>query len=335
MGLLKKKKRKPQKKKVVKPTPKAKPKQWIPPFAMAGKCSQQKMFNNTNPIPDIPKLTEAKPSYTIPTPASFPEAVITAEKAERPIRQREQFAKKEFLKTFRKLTYRWRSWDVWTDFVTLVACTISNAVDKLHYEEREATYMRIITKYNKEEQTLFPELFAQLVLALEDNPEQDFLGDIYTELGLNSKEHKQIFTPYHICHLMAELTFGDLVKDVEEKGFITIHDACCGAGATLIAATNLAKVKLGKADLNFQNHILITGQDIDPLVTMMCYIQISLLGVAGYFKVGSTFTEPMADGDSLDDYWFTPMYFFPVWTFRRMWRSLDKLTEGGQVNGDS
>lgn len=335
MGLLKKKKRKPQKKKVVKPTPKTKPKQWIPPFAMAGKRSQQKMLNDTNPIPDIPKLTEAKPSYTIPTPASFPEAVISAEKAERPIRQREQFAKKEFLKTFHKLTYRWRSWDIWTDFVTLIACTISNTVDKLHYEEREATYMRIITKYNKDEQALFPQLFAQLVLALEDNPEQDFLGDIYTELGLNSKEHKQIFTPYHICHLMAELTFGDLAKDVEEKGFITIHDACCGAGATLIAAANVAKMKLGEADLNFQNHILITGQDIDPLVTMMCYIQLSLLGVAGYFKVGNAFTEPMADGDSLDDYWFTPMYFFPIWTFRRMWRSLDKLTEGGPVNGDS
>lgn len=44
MGLLKKKKRKPQKKKVVKPTPKAKPKQWIPPFTMAGKRSQQKMI---------------------------------------------------------------------------------------------------------------------------------------------------------------------------------------------------------------------------------------------------------------------------------------------------
>lgn len=335
MGLLKKKKRKPQKKKVVKPTPKTKPKQWIPPFAMAGKRSQQKMLNDTNPIPDIPKLTEAKPSYTIPTPASFPEAVISAEKAERPIRQREQFAKKEFLKTFHKLTYRWRSWDIWTDFVTLIACTISNTVDKLHYEEREATYMRIITKYNKDEQALFPQLFAQLVLALEDNPEQDFLGDIYTELGLNSKEHKQIFTPYHICHLMAELTFGDLAKDVEEKGFITIHDACCRAGATLIAAANVAKMKLGEADLNFQNHILITGQDIDPLVTMMCYIQLSLLGVAGYFKVGNAFTEPMADGDSLDDYWFTPMYFFPIWTFRRMWRSLDKLTEGGPVNGDS
>lgn len=335
MGLLKKKKkRKPQQKKVVKSDPKAKPKQWTPPFTMAGKRSQQKMLDDGNPIRDIPKLAEAKPTYTMPTPAPLSATETPVEKA-KPVRPKEEIARKEFLKTFRKLTYRWRSWDIWTDFVTLFACTISNSVDKLHYEEREATYMRIIAKYNKDEQALFSELFARLVLALEDDSEQDFLGDIYTELGLNSDEHKQIFTPYHICHLMAEVTFGDLAKDVEEKGFVTIHDTCCGAGATLIAAANVAKVKLAKADLNFQNHILITGQDIDPLVTMMCYIQLSLLGVAGYFKVGNALTDPMTDEDSLDNYWFTPMYFFPVWTFRRMWRSLDKLTEGGSTNGDS
>lgn len=334
MGLLKKKKRKPQQKKVVKSTPKGPPKQWTPPFAMTGKRSQQKMLDDANPIKDIPKLTASKPTYTIPAPVSLPAAETPTEEV-KPVRPKEELARKEFLKIFHKLTYRWRSWDIWTDFVTLVACTISNSVDKLHYEEREALYMRTITKYNKDKQALFPELFAQLVLALEDNPEQDFLGSIYTELGLNSAEHKQIFTPYHICHLMAEITFGDLAKDVEEKGFVTVHDNCCGAGATLIAAANVAKIKLEKVGLNFQNHILITGQDIDPLVTMMCYIQLSLLGVAGYFKVGNALLEPMTDEDSLDNYWFTPMYFFPVWTFRRMWRSLDKLTEGGPANANS
>ena len=40
---------------------------------------------------------------------------------------------------------------------------------------------------------------------------------MYTSVLLNSKEHKQIFTPYHICHMMAEITFGDLVTQVEEK----------------------------------------------------------------------------------------------------------------------
>ena len=236
-------------------------------------------------------------------------------------------AQKEFLKTFHSLTIRRRDWDIWTDFVTMAACSISNAVDKFHFDEREKTYLRIVNKYDKEERQLFPQLLAYTVLALEENPEQDFLGDIYTELGLNSKEHKQIFTPYHICHMMAEITFGDLVTQVEEKGYVEINDCCCGAGATLIAAANVAKYKLEKAGLNFQNHILVTGQDIDYLVTMMCYIQLSLLGVAGYFKVGNALTEPMTDHDDLSTYWFTPMYFFPVWHYRRIWHSIDKLFE--------
>lgn len=231
------------------------------------------------------------------------------------------------MKTFQSLTNRWRSWDIWTDFITMTACAISNSVDKLHFDEREKTYLRIINKYNKQERKLFPQLFAYVVLALEENPDQDFLGDIYTELGLNSKEHRQIFTPYNVCYFMAEVTIGDLAKQVEEKGVVEIHDCCCGAGATLIAAVNVAKEKLYETDFNYQNHILVTGQDIDYLVTMMCYIQLSLLGVAGYFKVGNALTEPMTDHDDLSTYWFTPMYFFPVWHYRRIWHSIDKLFE--------
>ena len=259
-----------------------------------------------------------KPDIQPPIQKSEPQKVV----------RKPRTAQKEFLKTFHCLAVRWRDWDIWTDFVTMAACSISNAVDKFHFDEREKTYLRIINKYEKEEQQLFPQLLAYTVLALEENPEQDFLGDIYTELGLNSKEHKQIFTPYHICHMMAEITFGDLVTQVEEKGYVEINDCCCGAGATLIAAANVAKYKLEKAGLNFQNHILISGQDIDYLVTMMCYIQLSLLGVAGYFKVGNALTEPMITGDSLANYWFTPMYFSNVWHYRRVFRQLDSLMKG-------
>ena len=69
-----------------------------------------------------------------------------------------------------------RAWDIWRDFIIMFACSLSNPVDKLHYDEREARYMKIIKKYNKQEQAIFPELAAQTVLALEENQEQDFLG---------------------------------------------------------------------------------------------------------------------------------------------------------------
>jgi len=296
---------------------------WIPPYLVTSKV----------PVAEDTFIVKTPVTYQITADLKEQEdsAEVTIPMLPPPSEQPKQYPSKqrprrEFMKTFKKLTAgRWRSWDIWTDFLTMAACAISNAVDKIHYDKREELYLRTIKKYRKEEQILFPELFAYVVMALEENPEQDFLGDLYTELGLNSKEHRQIFTPYHVCHFMAQITFDDLVTQVDEKGVIEIHDCCCGAGATLIAAANVAKSKLEKADRNFQNHILVTGQDIDYVATMMCYIQLSLLGVAGYFKVGNALTEPMTDDDNFDNYWFTPMYYFPVWHYRRIWRMMDRL----------
>lgn len=225
-----------------------------------------------------------------------------------------------FIKLYRELTYRWTPWEVWQDFVTMYACAISNAVDKSHFDEREAMYLKRIQKYSKKEQELFPQLAAEVVLALEKNPEQDFLGKIFMELNLSNDSGGQFFTPYNVCRMMAEMTVGDVVAHVEKHGYITINDPACGAGATLIAAVHAAAKPLSEAGFNWQNHVLITAQDIDYTVALMCYIQLSLLGAAAYIKVGNTLTEPMCSNDTLENYWFTPMYFSSVWSVRRLFK---------------
>jgi hypothetical protein len=240
---------------------------------------------------------------------------------------------KEFLSTFRQLlSERSRPWDIWKDFIIMSACALSNPVDKAHYEERENRYLDIIQKYEPRKQALFPELFAHMAMALEEDPEQDFLGKMYMDLNLSYDELKQVFTPYHVCQLMADITIGDIVSQVEKQGYITIDDPCCGAGANLIAAIHTARHKLEKAGLNYQNHLLVTGQDIEEVVALMCYIQLSLLGVAGFVKVGNTITEPMSPSDTTENYWFTPMYFNDVWCYRRIAHRIDTLTRG---EGDS
>lgn len=227
-------------------------------------------------------------------------------------------SKKEFLRVFNQLTNRHRSWDVWRDFIVMYACALSNPMDKQHYDDREVLYLRTIKKYNKQEQPLFSELAAHTVMALEDNPEQDFLGSIYMSLNLGNQHNGQFFTPYHICELMAEVTMQDSVLKIEKEGYITINDPCCGAGATLIAGVHAAKKRLEKAGYNYQNHILVVAQDIDMTVALMCYIQLSLLGVAGCVKVGNSLTDPITVNDSKENYWYTPMYFFPTWSMRRL-----------------
>lgn len=235
---------------------------------------------------------------------------------------------KEFLKLFENLAHAHNSWEVFKDFVVLAACSISNGIDKAHFDEREKLYLTTIRKYSPKEQKMFPQLLAHTVMALEKNPRQDFLGKAFMTLNLGSNEKGQIFTPYHVCEMMAEITMNDISQTVAKDGYFTINDPCCGAGATLIAGINKARDELAKEKLNFQNHILVTGQDIDMTVLLMCYIQVSLLGVAGYFKVGNSLTDPMTGTDSTENYWFTPMYFSDVWRWRRVFHHVNDLMKG-------
>lgn len=55
----------------------------------------------------------------------------------------------KFLKSFQKLTYRHRAWDVWRDYILLHACSISNVLDKDNYDQREKRYLKIIHRYSK------------------------------------------------------------------------------------------------------------------------------------------------------------------------------------------
>lgn len=114
----------------------------------------------------------------------------------------------------------------------------------------------------------------------------------------------------------------DSVLKIEKEGYITINDPCCGAGATLIAGVHAVKKRLEKAGYNYQNHVFVVAQDIDMTVALMCYIQLSLLGVAGYVKVGNSLTDPITTNDSTENYWYTPMYFFPAWSMRRIFGAM-------------
>lgn len=239
----------------------------------------------------------------------------------------------EFVRTINKIAYRFQTWEVWSDFIVMFATALLNAVDKVHCEEREQSYMRIAGKYNKQELALFPELCAMTVRALEVDRDRDFLGEMYMALNLGNHWTGQFFTPYDVCRMMSEMTCGNIVPLIQENGYISINDPACGAGATLIAFANMAQRQLTEAGYNFQNHILFTAQDIDMVTGLMCYIQLSLLGCAGYVKIANTFTNPMAEGEALTElskpdscYWYTPMFFSKVWHYRRIFKAVNMMT---------
>jgi hypothetical protein len=234
---------------------------------------------------------------------------------------------KEFLELFRQLCYSRSSWQVWSDLMVAISCSISNAVDRSekHYEAREKEFDECIKRLGNVE--IPARILGIIVMALENNPEQDFLGKMYMDLNLGNHWKGQFFTPYNVCKAMSEMTCWDIDSRIKEEGYISVCDPACGAGATLIAAVSTMK----HAKHNFQNHVLFVAQDIDRITGMMCYIQLSLLGCAGYVCVANTITNPLT-GHPLfpnekveQELWYTPMFQSNVWTIRRMLKSMASI----------
>ena len=112
----------------------------------------------------------------------------------------------------------------------------------------------------------------------------------------------------------------DAREQIQQKGWISVNDCACGAGALLIAFANECR----KNGINYQTSVLFVAQDIDYITACMCYIQLSLLGCAGYVVVGDTLSHPATSVDHHgliptpgQNVWYTPMYFRDVWHWRR------------------
>lgn len=235
---------------------------------------------------------------------------------------------KAFLKIFNSLCGRFNRWQVWQDFVMVTAIEISNATDKQNAPERTKDYQTIISKYSAAERNGMAEMLAEVVMGMEQNPDQDFLGSLYMMCELGNNHSGQFFTPYDVCRCMAELTFdAKLVPDME--GFISVSDPACGAGATLLAFLNICKSR----NICYHNKVLVVAQDIDFIVGLMCYIQCSFMGCAGYVVIGNTITEPSTAYDRRgllpaglqSRIWYTPFFSTDIWYLRRQWAQMELL----------
>ena len=243
-------------------------------------------------------------------------------------RQATNGIEKQFLDRFNSLCQTRSSWQVWSDFITVAAIALANSVDKeseLH-DKREREYEDCIKRLGGME--VPAEMLGLITMALEENPEQDFLGSMFMRLELGNHWKGQFFTPYSVCKAMAEMNAPDLEATIETKGWVSVNDPACGAGATLIAMANTMK----NHEVNYQNHALFVAQDIDRVAGMMCYIQLSLLGCAGYVAIADTLCDPLVGSNVLQpmpnenqEIWYTPMYASEVWHFRRLFNMMDSF----------
>lgn len=211
---------------------------------------------------------------------------------------------KEFTNIFDSFSCKYPKWKVWNDFLFLVAVSMANLFPSKEKREREERYQAIRNQYSSKEQELFAKLLGLIMIALDDNPEQDFLGELYHRFELHQQQKGQFFTPYCISHLLATLQFtGEDNCKLEDKGYITVMDPACGAGAMLIAFANVAK----SHGINYQREILFVAQDIDQTAALMCYVQLSILGCPAIIIVGDSLAKPGFHTDN--SVWYTPFYY--------------------------
>ena len=222
---------------------------------------------------------------------------------------------KQFGETFDSLCFNHSRFSVWNDCMHLWAYAIANCCD--FRQDREDKYLGIVKRYSDSEALKISELLALLVHILEENREQDFLGQMYMDNNFGDVKKGQYFTPYNVAYMMGAMVSGE---GESGRGYDIVNDPACGSGVMLIAYIN----KLIKDGHLPHVKALIVANDCDPCIAMMCYVQFSLLGAAGYVCVRNTLTNPLPDNVFAppEDAFLTPLYFHHVWAMRRLIRNV-------------
>lgn len=248
----------------------------------------------------------------------------------------------EFMRGFNSLCSNRHAYQVWSDFWQMCALAIMNPITKMAYQKndrlrqvwksREDAYLSIAKRYSKEELDVIADMLAATVMEFQRNPWQDFAGQTYMQLGISNKNAGQFFTPFSVCSLSAKITASDVKQTVEEKGWYNAYDCACGGGAMLIAACQEAEAQLRPMD--WRNHVLCVANDIDITCVSMCYVQLSLLGVAAVVTQSDALMKDCVDFyEEPELVWLTPMYLSDVWSQRRFWHGLDMNMRKSESDG--
>jgi type I restriction-modification system DNA methylase subunit len=210
-------------------------------------------------------------------------------------------------------------YQVFSDFLTMAACSISNSLDRRFFEEREKLYLDTVKRYSKDEAERFAQLLGLLVQVFEpvagEVVYRDALGELYMGLELGNEWTGQFFTPYSVALMKAMMVLGDadaLRVEIEARGFVRALEPCVGGGALVIATADAMK-RLG---INYQQHLHFTCIDVDFKAVCMAYIQLSLLHIPAVIVHGNALSLEQWSG------WFTPAHLLGLWDTKlhREWR---------------
>lgn len=215
---------------------------------------------------------------------------------------------KQLVQLISELGYRHSHWQVFADFVEMGAISMSNAVDLGPREKREQRYMEVVRRYKPDEVAKFPQMFAHLTMALEDET-SDVLGKTFHDLELHNKWAGQYFTPFPLCRMTAKMIVGekaDLEARIAERGYVTAQEPAAGSGAMIIALAQ----EIHEAGINYQQHLHVTAVDVDPKCVHMSYLQFALLHIPAHIIHGNSLSLETFD------HWYTPAHILDGWSWK-------------------
>ena len=195
-------------------------------------------------------------------------------------------AKDEIIKNINEMSGRYSPYNIFCDWVELMAISIYNSCFLLHnkvWESREERYKNIINNYKDKEKDTFVKMFGLLCQALEEDME-DVLGDIYMKSGCGNKNTGQFFTPFHLSRLTAKLN----IANVNDDEILTINEPSVGGGGMIIATA----LELKEKGINYQKCMRVTAQDLDWKGVYMSFVQFSMLGINATVVQGDTLCDP-------------------------------------------
>lgn len=218
---------------------------------------------------------------------------------------------KELVKLFNQLSGSRSLWQVFNDCIEMFALSIQNTFCfGQTFEKNENRYKDITKNYSESEIKTIVKIFAEITNALEANPFQDFLGDLYMLLDMGSSALGQFFTPYTVSYAMAESSFDEknAKAELSQKGYISVLEPAVGGGANVIAFCEVLK----NHDINYQTQCVIVCQELSKLTALMCYTALSLIGCAAVVKIGNSLSDPytnyFAECSKGAEIWTTPMF---------------------------
>lgn len=223
--------------------------------------------------------------------------------------------------------YRHDMYQVFSDCMEAMAISFSNAVDQQQAPAREARYLEIVRRYERDVIETFPKILGEVTLAMEAAP-GDVLGTVFGQMELHNTARGQFFTPYEVCRLMARLQIGDgahLREIVDRHGFALAQEPACGAGAMIIALAQ----EMQDAGVNYQQHLHVKAIDVDARAAHMAYVQFSLMHIPAVVIVGNSLTLEERE------HWYTPAHVLGGWNMRLARRSAEEARQACEVRAIS